>query len=155
MNNNFEINDWVKITMKNKSVICGQIAAFGKKLVEGEEHDFYQVRVLDDRETTVFDVQMQAIEKMYTNVELQDWVIEIAAKYGIYVGDNLDLRRKLANSVIGLAGHWAELSEDEKKIFGYFAANPSMVMAIMGMANTYMSCYMSTQADFIEYVGCR
>ena len=41
MNNNFEINDWVKITMKNKSVICGQIAAFGKKLVEGEEHDFY------------------------------------------------------------------------------------------------------------------
>ncbi|MFR8313632.1 MAG: hypothetical protein ACLVBP_15520 [Ruminococcus sp.] len=35
MNNNFEINDWVKITMKNKSVICGQIAAFGKKLVEG------------------------------------------------------------------------------------------------------------------------
>ena len=73
--------------MKNKSVICGQIAAFGKKLVEGEEHDFYQVRVLDDRETTVFDVQMQAIEKMYTNVELQDWVIEIAAKYGIYVGD--------------------------------------------------------------------
>ena len=114
MNNNFEINDWVKITMKNKSVICGQIAAFGKKLVEGEEHDFYQVRVLDDRETTVFDVQMQAIEKMYTNVELQDWVIEIAAKYGIYVGDNLDLRRKLANSVIGLAGHWAELSEDEK-----------------------------------------
>ena len=74
MNNNFEINDWVKITMKNKSVICGQIAAFGKKLVEGEEHDFYQVRVLDDRETTVFDVQMQAIEKMYTNVELQDWV---------------------------------------------------------------------------------
>lgn len=152
MNNNFEINDWGKITMKNKSVICGQIAAFGKKLVEGEEHDFYQVRVLDDRETTVFDVQMQAIEKMYTNVELQDWVIEIAAKYGIYVGDNLDLRRKLANSVIGLAGHWAELSEDEKKIFGYFAANPSMVMAIMGMANTYMSCYMSTQADFIEYV---
>ena len=152
MNNNFEINDWVKITMKNKSVICGQIAAFGKKLVEGEEHDFYQVRVLDDRETTVFDVQMQAIEKMYTNVELQDWVIEIAAKYGIYVGDNLDLRRKLANSVIGLAGHWAELSEDEKKIFGYFAANPSMVMAIMGMANTYMSCYMSTQADFIEYL---
>ncbi|MFR8313631.1 MAG: hypothetical protein ACLVBP_15515 [Ruminococcus sp.] len=48
---------------------------------------------MDDRETTVFDVQMQAIEKMYTNVELQDWVIEIAAKYGIYVGDNLDSRR--------------------------------------------------------------
>ena len=43
MNNNFEINDWVKITMKNKSVICGQIAAFGKKLVEGEEHDFLQI----------------------------------------------------------------------------------------------------------------
>lgn len=63
MNNNFNINDWVKITMKNKSVICGQVTAFGKKLVDGEEHDFYQVRVLDDRETTVFDVQMQAIEQ--------------------------------------------------------------------------------------------
>lgn len=25
MNDNFEINDWVKITMKNKSVICGQV----------------------------------------------------------------------------------------------------------------------------------
>lgn len=152
MNNNFNMNDWVKITIKNKSVICGQVIALGKKLVEGEEHDFYQVRVLDDRETTVFDVQMVAIEKVYSDVELQNQVIEIAAKYGIYVGDDLDLRRKLANSVIGLAGHWAELSEDEKKIFGYFAANPSMVMAIMGIANTYMSCYMSTQADFIEYV---
>ena len=53
MNDNFEINDWVKITMKNKSVICGQVTALGKKLVDGEEHDFYQVRVLDDRETTV------------------------------------------------------------------------------------------------------
>lgn len=54
MNDNFEINDWVKITMKNKSVICGQVTALGKKLVDGEEHDFYQVRVLDDRETTVW-----------------------------------------------------------------------------------------------------
>lgn len=152
MGNEFNINDWVKITIKNKSVICGQVTALGKKLVDGEEHDFYQVRVLDDRETTVFDLQMVAIEKVYSDVELQNQVIEIAAKYGIYVGDDLDLRRKLANSVIGLAGHWAELSEDEKKIFGYFAANPSMVMAIMGIANTYMSCYMSTQADFIEYV---
>ena len=63
MNNNFNMNDWVKITMKNKSVICGQVIAFGKTLVDGEEHDFYQVRVLDNRETTIFDVQMQAIEK--------------------------------------------------------------------------------------------
>ena len=70
MNNNFEINDWVKITMKNKSVICGQIAAFGKKLVEGEEHDFYQVRVLDDRETTVFDLQIQASEKTVSYTQL-------------------------------------------------------------------------------------
>lgn len=38
MNDNFEINDWVKITMKNKSVICGQVTALGKKLVDGEEH---------------------------------------------------------------------------------------------------------------------
>lgn len=38
MNYNFNINDWVKITMKNKSVICGQVTALGKKLVDGEEH---------------------------------------------------------------------------------------------------------------------
>lgn len=152
MNYNFEINDWVKITMKNSSVICGQITGLGKKLADGEEHDYYQIRVLEDCATTIFDVEIAGIERMYTNVELQDWVIEIAAKYGIYVGDDLDQRRKLANSVIGLAGHWAELSEDEQKIFGYFAANPSMVMAIMEIANTYISCYMSTQAEFIEYV---
>ena len=64
MNDNFEINDWVKITMKNKSVICGQVTALGKKLVDGEEHDFYQVRVLDDRETTVFDVLKRCIPRM-------------------------------------------------------------------------------------------
>ena len=70
MNNNFKINDWVKIIMKNKSVIGGQVMAFGTKLVDGKEHDFYQVRILDDRETTVFDIQIESIEKLYTQNEL-------------------------------------------------------------------------------------
>ena len=102
MNDNFEINDWVKITMKNKSVICGQVTALGKKLVDGEEHDFYQVRVLDDRETTVFDVQMVAIEKVYTQDELGELVIEIADKHGINVETQSDSNNKLADSIWGI-----------------------------------------------------
>ena len=116
MNDNFEINDWVKITMKNKSVICGQVTALGKKLVDGEEHDFYQVRVLDDRETTVFDVQMVAIEKVYTQDELGELVIEIADKHGINVETQSDSNNKLADSIWGITGHWKELSEDERKV---------------------------------------
>ena len=80
MNKNLKINDWAKLTMKNNAVICGQVIALGTKLVDGEEHDFYQVRVLNDHETTVFDAEIKAIEKMYTLEELEDMVIGIVKK---------------------------------------------------------------------------
>ena len=83
MNNNFEINDWVKITMKNKSVICGQIAAFGKKLVEGEEHDSTRYVYWMIVRLQYLMCRCKLLKRCNTNVELQDWVIEIAAKYGI------------------------------------------------------------------------
>lgn len=147
MGNELKINDWVKITMKNKSVIGGQIAALGKKLVEGEEHDFYQVRVLDDRETTIFDVQMEAIEKIYTQDELGEMVIEIADKHGVNVEKEPDSNNKLAGSIWGITGHWTELSEDERKIVCEYFGNPKWCTVVIGMANAFYSAYMSTLGD--------
>ncbi len=152
MNNNFNMNDWVKITMKNKSVICGQVIAFGKKLVDGEEHDFYQVRVLDDRETTIFDVQMQAIEKVYTHDELGEMVIEIADKHGINVETQPDSNNKLADSIWGITGHWMELSEDERKVVCEYFGNPKWCTVIIEMANAFYSAYMGALGELQEIV---
>ena len=152
MNDNFEINDWVKITMKNKSVICGQVTALGKKLVDGEEHDFYQVRVLDDRETTVFDVQMVAIEKVYTQDELGELVIEIADKHGINVETQSDSNNKLADSIWGITGHWKELSEDERKVVCEYFGNPKWCTVIIEMANAFYSAYMGALGELQEIV---
>lgn len=152
MNNNFNINDWVKITMKNKSVIGGQVIALGKKLVDGEEHDFYQVRVLNDRETTVFDVQMAAIEKVYTHDELGEMVIEIAEKHGINVETQPDSNNKLAGSIWGITGHWTELSEDERKVVCEYFGNPKWCTVIIEMANAFYSAYMGVLGELQEIV---
>ena len=152
MNDNFKINDWVKITMKNKSVIGGQITALGKKLVDGEEHDFYQVRVLDDRETIVFDVQMAAIEKIYTQDELEEMVIEIADKHGVNVEEQPDSNNKLAGSICGITGHWTELTEDERKIVCTYLGNPEWCAVVLQMANMFYSAYMGALGELQEIV---
>ena len=150
MNKNLKINDWAKLTMKNNAVICGQVIALGTKLVDGEEHDFYQVRVLDDRETIVFDVQIKSIEKIYTQDELEEMVIEIADKHGVNVEEQPDSNNKLAGSICGITGHWTELTEDERKIVCTYLGNPEWCAVVLQMANMFYSAYMGALSDLQE-----
>lgn len=150
MNNNFKINDWVKIIMKNKSVIGGQVMAFGTKLVDGKEHDFYQVRILDDRETTVFDVQIESIEKLYTQNELEEMVIEIADKYGVNAEEQPDFNNKLAGSIWRIIGYWTELSDEERRIVCNYLGNPEWSSIVIGIANDFYSAYINSIRDLQE-----
>lgn len=150
MNKNLKINDWAKLTMKNNAVICGRVIALGTKLVDGEEHDFYQVRVLNDRETTVFDAQIKAIEKMYTLEELENMVIGIVKKHDIPLGDCPDHTSELAATIVAVIGYWDELSEDEKDVVSLYLSTPAYTKGFLQRThNLYIQC-LNLQAELQE-----
>lgn len=150
MNKNLKINDWAKFTIKNNAVICGQVIALGTKLVDGEEHDFYQVRVLNDHETTVFDAEIKAIEKMYTLEELEEMVIGIVKKHDIPLGDCPDHTSELAATIVAVIGYWDELSEDEKDVVSLYLSTPAYTKGFLQRThNLYIQC-LSLQAELQE-----
>lgn len=150
MNKNLKINDWAKLTIKNNAVICGQVIALGTKLVDGEEHDFYQVRVLNNHETTVFDAEIKAIEKMYTLEELEDMVIGIVKKHDIPLGDCPDHTSELAATIVAVIGYWDELSEDEKDVVSLYLSTPAYTKGFLQRThNLYIQC-LSLQAELQE-----
>lgn len=150
MNKNLKINDWAKLTMKNNAVICGQVIALGTKLVDGEEHDFYQVRVLNNHETTVFDAEIKAIEKMYTLEELEDMVIGIVKKHDIPLGDCPDHTSELAATIVAVIGYWNELSENEKDVVSLYLSTPAYTKGFLQRThNLYIQC-LNLQAELQE-----
>lgn len=150
MNKNLKINDWAKLTIKNNAVICGQVIALGTKLVDGEEHDFYQVRVLNSHETTVFDAEIKAIEKMYTLEELEDMVIGIVKKHDIPLGDCPDHTSELAATIVAVIGYWNELSEDEKDVVSLYLSTPAYTKGFLQRThNLYIQC-LNLQAELQE-----
>lgn len=135
MDNNFKINDWVKITMKRNAVIAGQLVALGTKLYEDGAHDFYQVKVLNDRETSIFDTEIKTIEKMYTMEELEDMVIEIVKKHDIALEDCPDHISEISAAIVFVIGCWNELSGRRKRC-GFFVSVNSCVYKRFFAKNT-------------------
>lgn len=150
MDNKFKINDWVKITMKRNAVIAGQLVAFGTKLYEDGEHDFYQVKVLNDRETSIFDTEIKTIEKMYSMEELENMVIEIVKKHGIALEDCPDHTSEVATAIVSTIGYWNELSEEEKDVVSLYLSTPAYTKGFLERThNLYIQC-LSLQAELQE-----